>query len=159
MLRTVITFALLILILLIAAVPFTFASSKLPSAPLDAYTERKWEMQDGLPEQIVQAFAQTADHYLWIGTTGGLLRFDGASFVLYDRESTPAFRDNNIFCLAVSRDNSLWIGSEGGGLIRYRDGVFRSFSTSDGLTNAFVRAIEQDSRDKSGLARMTDCSG
>ena len=102
-LRTVITFALLILL----AVPFTLASSKVSSAPLDAYTERKWEMQDGLPEQIVQAFAQTADHYLWIGTTGGLLRFDGASFVLYDRESTPAFRDNNIFCLTVSRDNSL----------------------------------------------------
>ena len=157
-LRTVITFALLILL----AVPFTLASSKVSSAPLDAYTERKWEMQDGLPEQIVQAFAQTADHYLWIGTTGGLLRFDGASFVLYDRESTPAFRDNNIFCLTVSRDNSLWIGSEGGGLIRYRDGVYRAFSTSDGLTNAFVRAIEQDSRGQiwigtdDGLFRLTE---
>jgi ligand-binding sensor domain-containing protein/signal transduction histidine kinase len=127
------------------AVPFTRASSNV-SSPLDAYTERTWQMQDGLPEQIVQAFAQTADRYLWIGTTGGLLRLDGASFVLYDRESTPAFRDNNIFCLTVSRDNSLWIGTEGGGLIRYRGGVFRAFSTSDGLTNAFVRSIEQDSK-------------
>ncbi|MBZ5666291.1 MAG: hypothetical protein LAO30_16980, partial [Acidobacteriia bacterium] len=115
-------------------------------APLDAYTERKWQMQDGLPEQIVQAFAQTADRYLWIGTTGGLLRFDGASFVLYDRASTPAFRDNNIFCLTVSRDNSLWIGTEGGGLIRYREGVFRAFAAADGLTNAFVRSVEQDSK-------------
>ena len=140
-LRTVITFALLTLV-----VPFSFPAPNIPSSPLDAYTERKWEMQDGLPEQIVQAFAQTADHYLWIGTTGGLLRFDGASFVLYDRENTPAFRDNNIFCLTVSRDNSLWIGSEGGGLIRYRDGVFRAFSVDDGLTNAFVRTIEQDSK-------------
>jgi ligand-binding sensor domain-containing protein/signal transduction histidine kinase len=140
-LRTVIIFALLTLV-----VPFIFAASNDSSSPLDAYTERKWQMQDGLPEQIVQAFAQTADHYLWIGTTGGLLRFDGASFVLYDRESTPAFRDNNIFCLTVSRDNSLWIGIEGGGLIRYRDGIFHAFSTNDGLSNAFVRAIEQDSK-------------
>ncbi|MGA7294313.1 MAG: two-component regulator propeller domain-containing protein [Terriglobales bacterium] len=140
MLRTVITFALLAF-----AVPVLRASSNPPSSALDSYTERKWQMQDGLPEQIVQAFAQTADHYLWIGTTGGLLRFDGASFVLYDRESTPAFRDNNIFCLTVSRDNSLWIGSEGGGLIRYRGGVFRFFSAADGLTNPFVRSIEEDS--------------
>jgi len=136
------------------------ASSSVSSSPLDAYTERKWQMQDGLPEQIVQAFAQTADHYLWIGTTGGLLRFDGASFVLYDRENTPAFRDNNIFCLKVSHDNSLWIGSEGGGLIRYRNGVFRAFSTSDGLSNAFVRSIEEDSKGQlwigtdDGLFRM-----
>jgi ligand-binding sensor domain-containing protein/two-component sensor histidine kinase len=139
--RTVINFALLTLV-----VPFGLATSNVSFPAPDAYTERKWQMQDGLPEQIVQAFAQTADHYLWIGTTGGLLRFDGASFVLYDRENTPAFRDNNIFALTVSRDNSLWIGIEGGGLIRYRDGVFHSFSADEGLTNVFVRAIEQDSK-------------
>ena len=140
MLRTVLTFALL-------ALPFSsvFAVSELSSSsPLNAYAERMWQMQDGLPEQIVQAFAQTADRYLWIGTTGGLLRFDGERFVLYNRENTPAFRDNNIFCLTVVRDHTLWIGTEGGGLIRYRDGEFRSFSSNDGLTNAFVRSILQD---------------
>jgi ligand-binding sensor domain-containing protein len=35
---------------------------------------------------------------------------------------------------------------EGGGLIRYRDGVFRSFSSADGLTNGFVRTVQQDSK-------------
>ena len=137
--RILLTFALLNCIS-----PFSPGAAVDPSL-LEAYTERKWQMQDGLPEQIVQAFAQTADHYLWIGTTGGLLRFDGASFVLFDRDSTPGFRENNVFCLTVSRDNSLWIGSEGGGLIRYRDGRFRAFGTEDGLTNAFVRSVEQDS--------------
>jgi ligand-binding sensor domain-containing protein/signal transduction histidine kinase len=119
-----------------------FASDSKPD-PL-AFAERIWGMQDGLPEQVVQAFAQTNDRYLWIGTTGGLLRFDGARFVLYDRENTPAFTDNNIFCLTVSRDNTLWIGSEGGGLIRYRDGEFHSFSAADGLSNSFVRTIFED---------------
>src|ERR1019366_8753659 len=124
---------------------FLLQTAQAPAADATpvAYSQRMWQMQDGLPEQIVQAFAQTADRYLWIGTTGGLLRFDGASFVLYDRENTPAFRDNNIFCLTASADNSLWIGTEGGGLIRYRGGVFRAFSNSDGLTNAFVRSIQQ----------------
>ncbi|HET6177174.1 MAG TPA: two-component regulator propeller domain-containing protein [Candidatus Sulfotelmatobacter sp.] len=120
------------------------ASGRSTLSPLDAYAERMWQMQDGLPEQIVQAFAQTADRYLWIGTTGGLLRFDGERFVLYNRENTPAFRDNNIFCLTVSRDNTLWIGTEGGGLIQYRHGKFRAFSNSEGLTNAFVRDVAQD---------------
>ena len=127
--------------------PRSFAAPpSLASSPLNAYAERMWQMQDGLPEQIVQAFAQTADRYLWIGTTGGLLRFDGERFVLYNRENTQAFRDNNIFCLTVTRDDTLWIGTEGGGLIQYRDGKFRSFSNSDGLTNAFVRNVHQDAK-------------
>jgi ligand-binding sensor domain-containing protein/signal transduction histidine kinase len=114
------------------------------NSPPVAYSRRTWQMQDGLPEQTVQAFAQTRDRYLWIGTTGGLLRFDGSRFVLYNRENTPAFTENNVFALAVSRDDTLWIGTEGGGLIRHRGGVFRAFSNKDGLTNGFVRTIYQD---------------
>jgi len=115
-------------------------------APLSfSYTQRLWQMQDGLPEQVVQAFAQTANRYLWIGTTGGLVRFDGERFLTFNRDNTPAFTDNNVFCLTVARDNTLWIGMEGGGLIRYRDGKFRAYTSNDGLTNPFVRVIYQNS--------------
>src|SRR5579863_787431 len=88
----------------------------------DGYTRRVWQTQDGLPENTIQAFAQTPDHYLWIGTSGGLVRFDGASFVVYDRDNTPAFRENSVFCLTVARDGSLWAGTDGAGLLRYRGG-------------------------------------
>src|SRR5580692_7340933 len=91
---------------------------------LDGYTRHVWQAPDGLPEQTVQAFAQTPDGYLWIGTTGGLLRFDGAHFTLFDRQNTPSLREFSIFCLMVSRDGSLWIGTEGGGLARYLHGEF-----------------------------------
>lgn len=119
------------------------AASAIDRTPI-TYTSRTWQIQDGLPEQTVQAFAQTQDHYLWIGTTGGLLRFDGARFALYDRENTPSLPDSDVFSLMVSRDNSLWIGTEGGGLVRYRNDGFQSFSAADGLTNGFVRAVLQD---------------
>lgn len=114
--------------------------------PAITYTSRTWQMQDGLPEQTVQAFAQTKDRYLWIGTTGGLLRFDGARLVLFDRDNTSAFTENNIFGLTVTRDDVLWIATEGGGLIRYKNGVFRSFSGKDGLSNDFVRTVYQDGK-------------
>jgi ligand-binding sensor domain-containing protein/signal transduction histidine kinase len=123
------------------------ATSAVETLPF-SYTQRLWQMQDGLPEQVVQAFAQTADRYLWIGTTGGLVHFDGERFLTFDRENTSAFRENNVFCLTVARDNALWIGMEGGGLIRYRDGKFHSFSMNDGLTNAFVRVVYEDSKGK-----------
>jgi len=116
-----------------------------PVAPI-TYVERTWQVQDGLPEQTVQAFAQTRDRYLWIGTTGGLLRFDGAHLVPFDRDNTPAFTENNVFNLMVAQDDTLWIGTEGGGLIRYKDGIFRSFSAKDGLINDFVRVVYQDGK-------------
>ena len=110
----------------------------------NGYTRKLWQVYDGLPEQTVQAFAQTSDHYLWIGTTGGLLRFDGARFEVFDRANTPQLKENGIFTLLVSRDGSLWIGTEGGGLVRYRQGKFRAFGASDGLSDRFVRALFED---------------
>jgi len=117
--------------------------SAAPAAPR-AYTQRVWQASDGLPEQTVQAFAQTPDGYLWIGTTGGLVRFDGAQFTVFDRQNTPALHENSVFCLMVAHDGALWIGTEGGGLARYVRGEFRSWTTRDGLSNDFVRKIAED---------------
>jgi len=114
-----------------------------PGLP-DGYTRRVWQTQDGLPENTVQAFAQTPDNYLWIGTSGGLVRFDGAGFLLFDRDNTPAIHENSVFCLTVSRDGSLWAGTDGRGLLRYQHGVFREYSAASGLTNDFVRAVFED---------------
>lgn len=114
-----------------------------PRSLPDGYTRRVWQTQDGLPENTVQAFAQTPDNYLWIGTSGGLVRFDGAGFVVYDRDNTPTIRNNSIFCLTVRHDGTLWAGTDGGGLLRYSGGVFRSYTAPDGLTNEFVRAIAE----------------
>ena len=111
---------------------------------LPGYSRRVWQTQDGLPEQTVQAFAQTPDRFLWIGTTGGLIRFDGSQFVVLDRDNSPYLHDNSVFCLMVSTDGSLWIGTDGGGLARQKQGAVRSYSYKEGLTNEFVRAIFQD---------------
>lgn len=115
---------------------------------LTGYTRHVWQASDGLPEQTVQAFAQTPDGYLWIGTTGGLVRFDGVHFTVFDRHNTPSLHENSVFSLMVSRDGALWIGTEGGGLARYARGQFRSWTTSDGLSNGFVRSLVQDDQGK-----------
>ncbi len=102
-------------------------------APVEQYTRRIWRIQDGLPEDTVQAIQQSPDGYLWIGTTGGLVRFDGSHFRLYDHATTPALADNSVFCVLSARDGSLWIGSDGGGLVHFKDGVFRAYTQADRL--------------------------
>ena len=110
------------------------ASVAADAATPAGFTRKLWQTQDGLPEQTVQSFAQTPDHYLWIGTTGGLMRFDGARFTVFDHENTPEIKENSVFALMTSRDGSLWIGTEGGGLVRYQSGKFRAYGMREGLS-------------------------
>ena len=111
----------------------------------DSYTRRVWRNGDGLPEDFAQAIAQTPDGYLWVGTSGGLVRFDGATFAVFNREQSSAFQDDSVYTLLVTRDGTLWAGTEGGGAIRYKDHTFRNFGASEGLTNGFVRVMFEDS--------------
>jgi streptogramin lyase len=108
------------------------------------YSARSWQSQNGLAGETVQAFAQTSDGFLWVGTTEGLLRFDGAQFTLFSHENTPAMRENSVFCLLASRDGGLWIGTDGGGLLEMRNGNSRAFTAADGLTDGFIRALLED---------------
>ena len=130
----------------LALLPLRLTARSFPHLTLTMYNSRVWQAQDGLPQDTIQALAQTPDGYLWIGTSGGLIRFDGTRFVIYTRDNTPVFLDDSVWSLRASRDGTLWVGTEGGGLLRYRSGVFRSFSVDDGLTNGFIRAIFEDRR-------------
>jgi ligand-binding sensor domain-containing protein/signal transduction histidine kinase len=123
---------------------FALGSERAPAADLPKYVSRVWRTQDGLPESRIRAIAQTPDGYLWIGTPGGLARFDGVRFVVYSRFNTPSMNDENIRSLAVARDGSLWIATDGGGLLHYQNGIFRSFGPKDGLANEFVGGVLED---------------
>ncbi len=114
------------------------------AAPDEQYMRRIWRIQDGLPEDTVQAIQQSQDGYLWIGTTAGLVRFDGSHFHLYDHATTPALADNSVFCVLAARDGSLWIGTDGGGLAHFKDGVFHAYTEAAGLSNSFVRSLLED---------------
>src|SRR5579883_2207557 len=109
------------------------------------YARQIWRSEDGLPQNKIQALAQTPDGFLWIGTSGGLVRFDGARFTVFDRSNAPALRDDSITTLRPARDGSLWIGTEGGGLVHLRSGVWTSYGRDQGLSNGFIRSIVEDS--------------
>ena len=137
------TFACLLICAIVPAGAVSLHSTSVHSTE-GGYARHVWHTEDGLPEETVQAFAQTPDHFLWIGTSGGLVRFDGAQFVVFNRDNTPAFRENSVFSLLASKDGVLWVGTEGAGLLSYSDGVFRAWSRKEGLTNGYVRALCRD---------------
>jgi len=118
--------------------------STLQGEDLTGYTRRIWLAPREFPEQAAESFAQTPDGYLWVGTLEGLLRFDGAHFTLFDNQNTTQLKEPNVFCLTTAHDGTLWIGTEGGGLVRYQGGHFKAWSSRDGLSNDFVRVIHEE---------------
>jgi diguanylate cyclase (GGDEF)-like protein len=86
-----------------------------------------WTSDSGLPQNTIGAIVQTRDGYLWIGTEEGLVRFDGARFVVSDRQNAPALRSAFISSLFEAPDGTLWIGTYGGGLARMRNGRIDAF--------------------------------
>ena len=102
-----------------------------------------WTVEDGLPQGSVNDIQQTRDGYLWLATFGGLVRFDGVRFVVFDR-ATPGVRSLRIRALHEDRAGTLWAGTDDGMLIRYRDGQFTTFDSTDGFHAAIVLRFEED---------------
>src|SRR5258708_6162739 len=66
-----------------------------------------WLAKDGAPSQV-SALAQTADGFLWIGSTRGLFRFDGVQFERYMPPSEVPLPSHNIYALLATPDGGLW---------------------------------------------------
>ncbi len=105
-----------------------------PSRLITQYGHDVWLTRDGLPQNSVRAIVQTRDGYLWLGTWGGLARFDGVRFTIFNGSNTPALRDSRITALVEGDDGSLWIGTAAGGLIRLKDGAFEPYRSEGDIS-------------------------
>jgi len=114
-----------------------------PSTPLAGYGRQAWGMENGLPQNTVQALAQTRDGFVWLGTEVGLVRFDGNSFQVFDKNTSPALPGNDVRCLLAASDGALWIGTSEG-LARWKDGASTAFTTANGLPSNIVRSLEEE---------------
>jgi signal transduction histidine kinase/ligand-binding sensor domain-containing protein len=111
-----------------------------PATSLANYGRQSWGMENGLPQNTVQALVQTRDGFVWLGTEVGLVRFDGNGFAVFDKNSTPALPGNDVRCLLETQDGALWIGTSEG-LARWKDGVVTAFTTANGLPGNGIQAL------------------
>ncbi len=71
------------------------------------YFVRSWKTDSGLPDNVVTAIVQTRDGYLWLGTYGGLARFDGVRFTVFNSANTPELQSDRITSLFEDADGTL----------------------------------------------------
>jgi ligand-binding sensor domain-containing protein len=108
------------------------------------YAHRAWTKRDGLPQNTVEAIAQTPDGYLWFGTVEGLARFDGTSFRVFNARNTPQLKLNYISALYVAQDSTMYVGNLEGPLLRWRKGMFYPMEGPKGSEQHVIRKIIED---------------
>jgi signal transduction histidine kinase/ligand-binding sensor domain-containing protein len=104
--------------------------------PFHVYDER-----DGSVCLPFECMILDAKGYLWCGTQDGILRYDGRTWT---RIPAPEPNRSVWFCSALaSRDGSLWFGTNGNGVHRFKDGVWTSFTTRTGFPALWVAALAE----------------
>jgi signal transduction histidine kinase/ligand-binding sensor domain-containing protein len=103
-----------------------------------------WTTDNGLPQASITSILQTRDGFLWFATFGGLVRYDGLRFQVFNTGNTKGLRTGRFVYMFEDREGNLWIATEGQGLTRYKDEVFTTFTTENGLYNNQVGPILED---------------
>ena len=129
-------------------VAYLFALSCSPLSALDPQQSlaelyhTSWNAKQGVGGNVT-ALAQTTDGYLWVGTTDGLLRFDGISFEPYHPETGPLMATSVSALMAVP-DGGLWVGFTRGGASFIRNGKVTNYSDREGFPVSTVRCFARD---------------
>ncbi len=99
---------------------------------------------DGLPQSGVNAIVQDRKGYLWLGTFGGLARFDGSMFRIFRERPSPDARvgmegrhtgpaSDRVLSLFEDDRGRLWVGTQDAGLSMFEGGAFRHLPICGGL--------------------------
>jgi len=85
---------------------------------------RRYNSEDGLPQNSITSMVQTPDGFYWLGTFGGLVRFDGRSFLAHRSLAGEGPSSDRILRLHVDALGHLWVGTEDGGVTVLANGRF-----------------------------------
>ncbi|MBI9063448.1 MAG: SpoIIE family protein phosphatase [Marinilabiliaceae bacterium] len=108
MLKAVIKLTGRFLFLVISLISFT------PSVSGQSFDFKIFDSSVGLPQNYIYSMAQGEKGYVWIGTSEGLVRYDGFDFITYTTHDSLA--NDFVQKLLLSENGTLWIGHNNGDL-------------------------------------------
>lgn len=106
----------------------------------------------GLPQSQIQCITQDDDGFLWVGTLGGLAKFNGKTFSAFNVDQGLY---NNRISFVQCIDGTIWVGHEGG-VTAIRNHKAKAYSFSDKDISSSVTDII---RFKESIVIATEGSG
>ncbi|MEO0896343.1 MAG: two-component regulator propeller domain-containing protein [Bacteroidota bacterium] len=109
-------------------------------AQKQVYNIRKYTEKDGLSQSQVNALIEDKKGYLWLGTHGGIYKFDGINFENIFEELSGYF----ISALVEDSKGGIWIATENG--LDYHNGLeIQKKIRNENIGGADISALEADS--------------
>jgi ligand-binding sensor domain-containing protein/DNA-binding NarL/FixJ family response regulator len=136
--------------------------------------ERLEPQLDGAATVGFSSIAQDQEGFLWLGTSAGLVRYDGYRFKFFRPPTEPGRPSQGvgIYPLTISRTGAIWVGTNGRGLLKFSPGTgeFVEYRASpeapSGLPDDIVLAVQEDLEGdlwigtrSHGLARFDPATG
>ena len=107
------------------------------------YNLTRYSTDDGLAQSQVRSMLQDQKGYLWLGTRGGISRFDGREFTNFTSQRNQGLVGDFITALYEDQEGDIWIGSERG-LSKFDGRSFSNFMEVQGLIDDNVLSITSD---------------
>lgn len=126
-------------------------------SPLENRIIYTFDDSNGLPTGEANTVIQTAEGYVWIGSYGGLIRYDGTSFHNYSENGV--FPSSSIRALFQDSSGRLWIGTNDQGVFYCEDDGFVQLTHEDNAKFLSIRSFAEGKNGEiyvgatSGLAR------
>jgi ligand-binding sensor domain-containing protein len=96
----------------------------LSSCDLEGKEWERYTEKEGLPNAVIRDLAIDAVGNLWVGTPSGIALYDGEKWQIMDeRNGLP---QGSVHSIKVKGD-SVWVGTVGGTVSRYKDGEWKTF--------------------------------
>lgn len=105
------------------------------------YNFVNYSIEEGLAQSQVRAISQDNTGYLWIGTLGGLSKFDGINFESFS--TNDGLMDNQINAIYTDDKGKVWLGTNGGFSV-YDGNVFKNYFFKEELAENSVLSIAKD---------------
>lgn len=102
----------------------------------------KYTTENGLANNWISYLTEDRSGVIWIGTKGGLSRFENGQFTNFTTEN--GLENNNVRDIYEDTDGIRWIGTYGGGISRLKDGKIVSITTKNGLAEDIASRILLD---------------
>ncbi len=106
-----------------------------------------YTLKDGLSQASVNDIVEDSHGYLWLGTQGGLNRFDGSGFEVFKHSNTDSTSvcGDFILCLFNDKEGNIWIGTDKNGACYYSYETNSFHRIHFPKKNTSVYSISQDS--------------
>ena len=106
------------------------------------YDGEKWttySVDDGLPDNHVNAVTVDNDGVVWAGTLDGLCRYDGKSWTTFKTENEMV--QSSVRSLDIGNDGTVWVGTWGKGISRFDGENWETFTTENGLSGNYAISL------------------